>query len=80
MISPAIDRLLFCGHNRRGTERSKLRIFEIDLETDFFFPVVIAERLGFRPVGVSSCFAHRNLLPRLIEVTLLIGMKPLFLS
>ena len=31
MISPAIDRLLFCGHNRRGTERSKLRIFEIDL-------------------------------------------------
>ena len=45
-----------------------------------FFPVVIAERFGFRPVGVSSCFAHRNLLPRLIEVTLLIGMKPLFLS
>ena len=31
MISPAIDRLKFCGHNRRGTERSKLRIFEIDL-------------------------------------------------
>ena len=23
--------LLICGHNRRGTERSKLRIFEIDL-------------------------------------------------
>ena len=22
---------LFCRHNRRGTERSKLRIFEIDL-------------------------------------------------
>ena len=30
-ISPAIDRLLMCGHNRRGTEKSKLGIFEIDL-------------------------------------------------